>query len=172
MFNAAAADEMTMKEVESDIREFKHTKSVFREWWNGKKIHKNGNVLWQFSTIVLLYSSWLSTVLFGNNVMTTKWNIVFGPETDEKKEGKKNLVEFLRSQSKTLLPIKFHFHSHPRTVRLSEEKSVNLTWFWYLNYTLHCELAFQTIELWVEKRKLLLCDDEECGRTRQAKKEV
>lgn len=137
-----------------------------------KKIHKNGNVLWQFSTIVLLYS--LDCRRCCSAIMWWRQNetLCLGLKLTKRKN-EKNLVEFLRSsQRKTLLPIKFHFHSHPRTVRLSEEKSVNLTWFWYLNYTLHCELAFQTIELWVEKRKLLLCDDEECGRTRQAKKEV
>lgn len=113
----------------------------------------------------------LSTVLFGNNVMTTKWNIVFGPETDEKKEGKKTWSSScVAHRAKLYYPLNStSIHILVRTVRLSEEKSVNLTWFWYLNYTLHCELAFQTIELWVEKRKLLLCD-EECGRTRQAKK--
>lgn len=112
--------------------------------------------------------SWLSAVLCGNNAMTTKWNIVFGPETDEKKEGKKTWSSSCVAQ--------LYYPLNSTSIHIlvpcawARKKSVNLTWFWYLNYTLHCELAFQTIELWVEKRKLLLCDNEECGRTRQAKK--
>lgn len=140
-----------MKEVESDIREFKHTKVVFSGFqvvkWKRKRVmtvfFPNYIVLSLAPTLDCRRWCWcdddkmkhclgLKLTKFAFCCVAQQFYIFFCVQ--------RNLLV-------SCLPIKFSLPFTSRPCE-SEEKSVNLTWFWYLNYTfLLC--AFQTIELYI-----------------------